>query len=280
MKKKILTIQDISCVGQCSLTVAMPVISAMGIETCILPSAILSTHTGGFKGYTFRDLTEDIPSIAAHWKKEKIEFDGLYTGYIGSAKQVEYVKKILKDFKKPSTITVIDPVMADNGKLYPGFDKGFAKEMASLCAEADIIVPNLTEASFLLDVPYVGEGYSKEYIEDLLVKLTTTLHCKKAMLTGVSFEPTKLGVATYDPETEEFFYYFRDRIPYSFHGTGDVFASSFFGALVQGKSLEKASKIAVDFTIKAMEQTLPVREEHWYGVKFEEALPYLIEISK
>ena len=134
-EKKLLTIQDISCVGQCSLTVALPVISAMGIETAILPSAILSTHTGGFTGYTFHDLTEDIPAIKEHWKKENIRFDAFYTGYVGSVKQLEYISDIMDELRKPDSIIIVDPVMGDKGKLYPGFEPSFAKEMAKRSEE-------------------------------------------------------------------------------------------------------------------------------------------------
>ena len=143
---KILTVQDISCVGQCSLTVALPIISACGIETCVLPSAVLSTHTAGFKGYTFRDLTDDMPDICAHWQKEGISFDAVYTGYLGSTKQIDYVKNILSTVKKSDGYAVVDPAMADNGKLYPGFDMEFVEAMKTLCGAADYILPNITEA--------------------------------------------------------------------------------------------------------------------------------------
>lgn len=274
MNKKILTIQDISCVGQCSLTVALPIISAMGIETCILPSAILSTHTYNFKNYTFRDLTEDLPSISQHWQNEKISFDGIYTGYIGSTKQIGYIKQIINDFKKENDIICVDPAMADHGKLYPGFDKEFVKEMKTLCAKADYIVPNITEACYLLDRPYL-EIYTKEDIEILLKELSN-LGNANVVLTGVSFKKGELGVASYHKTSGEIKYYFRDQVPYFFHGTGDVYASSFFGALIKGFNLEESMKIAVDFTVDAILATVDDRDEHWYGVHFEAALPNLI----
>lgn len=144
--KRIVTIQDVSCVGKCSLTVALPIISAMGVETAIIPTAVLSTHTM-FKGFTFRDLTSDIEPIMEHWKKEGFKFDAIYTGYLGSFEQIELMHRLIKEFRGPDTKVIVDPCMADNGKLYPGFTPEFAKAMAGLCAEADIIVPNLTEAS-------------------------------------------------------------------------------------------------------------------------------------
>ncbi len=274
-EKKILTIQDISCVGQCSLTVALPVISAMGIETAILPSAILSTHTGGFTGYTFHDLTEDLPAIKEHWKKENIKFDAFYTGYVGSVKQLEYISDIMDELRKPDSKIIVDPVMGDKGKLYPGFEPSFAKEMAKLCKKADVIVPNLTEAAFMLDEEYIETGHTKEYIERILKKLLG-LGCKNALLTGVSLEEGKLGVATIDGATGKISYYFRDLYPGMFHGTGDVFASSFAGAMILGKTIEQAAKIAVDFTVNAIAKTINDKN-HWYGVKFELALPELIE---
>ncbi|MBR5432820.1 MAG: pyridoxamine kinase [Bacteroidales bacterium] len=277
-EKKILTIQDISCVGQCSLTVALPVISAMGIETAILPSAILSTHTGGFTGYTFHDLTDDIPAIKEHWKKENIRFDAFYTGYVGSVKQLEYIADIMDELKKPDSIIVIDPVMGDKGKLYPGFEPSFAKEMAKMCKKADVIVPNLTEAAFMLDEEYIEDNHTEEYIERILKKLLA-LGCKNALLTGVNLQPGKLGIASINGATGKIHYYFRDLINGMFHGTGDVFASSFAGAMVLGKSVEEAGKIAVDFTVDAIQKTIDDKS-HWYGVKFELALPGLIESIK
>ena len=274
-EKKILTIQDISCVGQCSLTVALPVISAMGIETAILPSAILSTHTGGFTGYTFHDLTEDLPAIKEHWKKENIKFDAFYTGYVGSVKQLEYISDIMDELRKPDSKIIVDPVMGDKGKLYPGFEPSFAKEMAKLCKKADVIVPNLTEAAFMLDEEYIDSGHTKEYIERILKKLLG-LGCKNALLTGVSLEEGKLGVAAIDGATGKVSYYFRDLYPGMFHCTGDVFASSFAGAMILGKTIEQAAKIAVDFTVNAIAKTINDKN-HWYGVKFELALPELIE---
>lgn len=277
-EKKILTIQDISCVGQCSLTVALPVISAMGIETAILPSAILSTHTGGFKGYTFHDLTDDIPAIKEHWKKENIRFDAFYTGYVGSVKQLEYISQIMDELRKPESIIVIDPVMGDKGNLYPGFEPSFAKEMAKMCKKADVIVPNLTEASFMLDEEYIEDNHTKEYIERILKKLLA-LGCKNALLTGVNLEPGKLGIASINGKTGKIHYYFREQINGMFHGTGDVFASSFAGAMILGKSVDEAGKIAVDFTVDAIEKTISDKN-HWYGVKFELALPGLIKAIK
>ena len=276
--KRILTIQDISCVGKCSLTVALPIISAFGVETAVLPTAVLSTHTA-FNSFTFRDLTDDLEAITNEWKEQNISFDAIYTGYLGSFKQLDIVSEIIEQFKNENNFILIDPVMGDNGVLYKGFDKEFARSMAKLCKKADIIVPNLTEASFMLDIPYVANGYSEDYVKDILHKLTD-LGSKRAVLTGVNFGDGKLGVYGYDSKHNQYFKYFREHIPKSFHGTGDVFASSLCGALSIEKSFEESLKIAVDFTIESIAQTLNNPNHNWYGVEFEKALPYLIEKIK
>lgn len=269
--KKVLTIQDISCVGQCSLTVALPIISACGMETCVLPSAVLSTHTGGFTGYTFRDLTEDMPNIKNHWIKEGIKFDAIYTGYLGSTKQIDYVKEILNDTAAENCVKVVDPAMADNGKLYVGFDDEFVDAMKGLCAKADYVLPNLTEACFLTGVEYKTE-YDRAYIDLLLEKLTA-LGCKNIIFTGVSYEEGKTGVVVL--ENGEYVYYEHDKLPNSCHGTGDIYASAFVGALVRGKSAYDAAKIAADYTTECIKETAKL-ENHWYGAAFEPALGKLI----
>lgn len=276
--KRILTIQDISCVGKCSLTVALPIISAFGIETAVLPTAVLSTHTA-FSGFTFRDLTDDMDPIAEHWKKEKISFDAMYTGYLGSFKQLEIVSKIFDDFKTDNGLILVDPVMGDNGKLYTGFTQEFADAMAKLCQKADVIVPNLTEASFMLREPFVASGYDEEYIKSTLKKLCK-LGAKKSVLTGVNFGDGKLGVYGYDSQTNEYFSYFREHLPKSFHGTGDVFASALLGGLTIGKNLQNALEIAVDFTVESIAATIKNANHNWYGVDFESAFPYLINRIK
>ena len=276
--KKILTIQDLSCVGQCSLTVALPILSACGLETCILPSAVLSTHTAGFSGFTFRDLTDDMPAIQEHWKKENIKFKAIYTGYLGSIKQVGYVRDILKTMGTEDCVRVVDPAMADNGQLYKGFTPEFAAAMAKLCGKADIIVPNLTEACFMLGIPYTTE-YDEEYIRRVLKQLTG-LGAKRAALTGISFDPNKLGSYAYDSTTDTYFCYYNDRMPVAYHGTGDIFASATLGALMRDHSLDSALSVAVDFTLECIKLTMADENRRTYGVNFEEALPYYIERLK
>ena len=161
---RVLTVQDISCVGQCSLTVALPVISACGVEACPLPSAVLSTHTAGFKGFTFTDLTDDMPKIQEHWQREGLSFDAIYTGYLGSARQIEYVIGLTDTVLKKNGLVIVDPAMADNGKLYTGFDMAFVEEMKKLCARADYLLPNIT-AVLLRSVHLEQEYFSNHNIE-------------------------------------------------------------------------------------------------------------------
>ena len=276
--KRIVTIQDISCVGKCSLTVALPIISACGVETSVIPTAVLSTHTA-FNGFTFCDLTDEIEPIAKHWKEENISFDAIYTGYLGSFRQLQLINSFINDFKTEDNIVFIDPVMGDNGKLYPGFTQDFADSMAELCGRADVIVPNLTEACFMLHEDYIENGYSEEYIKNILIKLTG-LGCKNAVLTGVSFEEGKLGVMVYNRETKEFSSYFTEKINVSFHGTGDVFSSACVGALMQGLSLEGALKTAANYTVASIAATVKEENHNWYGVNFEEAIPCLLDELK
>ena len=146
-QKRVAAIHDISGFGKCSLTVALPIISAAGIETTIMPTAVLSTHTGGFTGYTYRDLTGDLRAIAEHWKSLELHFDAIYSGFLGSFEQIDIVKDFIDMFRADGNITVVDPAMADNGQMYSLFNMEFAKAMASLCAKADIVVPNITEAA-------------------------------------------------------------------------------------------------------------------------------------
>lgn len=268
--KRLLTIQDISCVGQCSLTVALPIISACGVECAILPSSVLSNHTAGFSGWTFRDLTDEMPNILAQWKKEKVDFDAFYTGYV-SKTQIPHILDIMQETARPGALRIVDPVMGDGGKLYPGFDDDFPQEMCRLCNGADVIMPNLTEAALLLGEEYRTE-YDQAYIEQT-VKRLHALGAKNVVLTGVSLEPNKLGVACYDDN--EIRYYFTDRLDVSMHGTGDCYASSFAGALLRGHSILESASIAADFVVETIRQSMG-DPSHWYGVKFEKALPYLI----
>jgi len=278
MQKRVLAIHDISCVGKCSLTVALPILSAAGLETSVLPTAVLSTHTGGFTGYTFRDLTDDILPIAEHWKSLDLRVDAIYTGYLGSARQIGLVEQLIGMFRRPGTVVLNDPAMADNGVMYTGFDAAFAKGMAGLCARGDIVIPNLTEAAFMLGRPYT-EACGRAYIEELLRALTA-MGPRIAVLTGVSFEPGKLGAAVYDAASGKTDYYFDERVEGYYHGTGDVFASAFLAAYLNGKTPGESIRAAVRFTLESIRRTRAAGTENRYGVDFENALPSLIKDVK
>ena len=271
--KRIVSLQDISCLGKCSLTVALPILSAMGVECAIVPTAVLSPHTM-FAGFTCRDLTAAIGPIAAHWQKEKVAFDAIYTGYLASAEQAADICAFFDAFKTADNLIVVDPVMADNGKLYPAFGPEFPAEMAKVCAKADLIVPNLTEASLLTGLPYRTEQ-DETYIREMLLALSK-LGPRYVALTGVTFEKGRLGVMYYDKETGEFGSYFNEHLPASFHGTGDVFASTCVGGLMRGLSLGDALALAADYTVECIRLTLQAPDARWYGVNFEEAIPYLV----
>ncbi|MBE6508299.1 MAG: pyridoxamine kinase [Methanobrevibacter sp.] len=275
---KILTIQDISCYGQCSITVALPIISAFGIETAVLPSAILSTHTSGFTGYTVRDLTEDLPAILKHWEQEEIFFDAIYTGFIGSIEQFEYIKDIIDSRLKPDGKVFVDPAMADHGEFYNGFDQDFADKMGELCKIGDYVLPNTTEACYLLHKPW-KEEFTKEEMLEIANELSEFTK-KHVILKGDTHKEGKLGMIVLDKdESSEPTFVFNDKVDHVSHGTGDVFASAFVGATLSGKSPEDSAKVAGEFTKKALEETID-DPSHSYGVKFERVIPYIPELMK
>ena len=271
--KRILTIQDISCFGKCSLTVALPLLSAMGIETAILPTAVLSTHTL-FKGFTCKDLSDQLVPITSHWKQEGITFDAIYTGYLGAEEEIDTVIGIIETFRNENTLVFVDPAMGDNGRLYAAFDEHYAKKNADLCAVADIIDPNITEASFMTGLPY-REEYPEEYVREMLLALAD-IGTKTPILTGVSLGAGKTGAMGYDTETKTFFNFQNDRVPAAYHGTGDIFSSVLAGAFVLGIGRGEALKIAADYTALTIAQTLKNPGNPWYGVDFEATIPALV----
>ena len=266
---KIVSMQDVSCYGQCSLTVALPICSALGVETAILPTAILSTHTSGFQGFTFRDLSSDLEGILAHWKKEGISFSAAYTGYLGNESEVDIALR-LREFIGQGPF-IVDPAFGDNGCLYPGFDADYVKAMRRLCFSSDILLPNLTEACALLDIPYL-EKPSLEQAKAIAFSLREK-SAKTIVLKGLSDGEGNIGLLVYDGK--DFQTYFHERISTNFHGTGDVFASTFVGVYLKGYSAFEAAKKAGDFTLACIKKTLG-KEGHLYGVCFEECLPSLL----
>lgn len=278
--KRVAAINDISCVGRCSLTAALPVISAAGIETSIIPTAVLSTHTGGFEGYTYRDLTDDMLSIAKHWKKTGIHFDAVYSGYLGSFRQVEIVSEIIDILRDKDTLVIVDPVAGDNGELYAGFDVSFPSEMKKLCAKADIIVPNMTEALMILGEEYREGPYSEEYIRNIMLRLSET-GPSKVILTGVAMDSRTIGAASYDCSNGKIDYISEQKIEGFYPGTGDIFASVLTAALLNDLSVSDAVKSAVGFTVAGIKRTFEAGTDPRFGILFEKDLCNLMnEITK
>jgi len=270
--QRVAAIHDISGFGKCSLTVALPIISAGGIEVSVLPTAVLSTHTGGFTGFTYRDLTDDMQPIADHWKSLDIRFDAIYTGFLGSFEQLDLVTKFFETFKTKDNLILVDPVMADNGELYKLFSSEFALGMRKLCEKADMIVPNLTEAALIIGESYHPGPYTRSYIELLLKKLSA-LGPRKIVLTGVYFNDNELGAATYDAVSGAVDYAFEKRIPGYYHGTGDVFGSALLAAVMNGFPLNEAAAIAVRFTASSIRRTAEAGTDIRFGVNFEQTIP-------
>ena len=278
-QKRVAAIHGLSGFGKCSLTVALPILSAAGIETSALPTAILSTHTGGISGYTYHDLTEDMRPVMKHWKSLDIKFDAIYTGFLGSFEQLDIVKEFFDAFRQEDNLILVDPVMGDNGELYTVFTREFAAGMRMLCQKADIIVPNLTEAALLLDEPFHPGPYTHAYIESLLRKLGA-LGPQKVVLTGVYFKEDELGAATYDRTTDTIDYVFTQKIPGYYHGTGDVFASALLSALLNDFSLIDAAAIAVHFTTDSIRRTYKAKTDYRFGVNFEQSFPDFLKELK
>lgn len=278
-QKRVAAIHDLSGFGKCSLTVALPILSAAGLETSALPTAVLSTHTGGISGYTYRDLTEDMLPFMRHWKDLDIRFDAIYSGFLGSFEQLEIVKEFFSLFKRNDNLIFVDPVMADNGELYKIFTPAFARGMRSLCEKADIIVPNLTEAALLLDEPYQAGPYTKAYIENVLRRLSQ-LGPRQIVLTGIYFDEKELGAATFDVGRDRTEYILADRIPGYYHGTGDVFASALLSGLLNNFNLERSAEIAVRFTTESILRTFKAQTDYRFGVNFEQSIPDLLKELK
>lgn len=274
MQKHVAAIHDISGMGKCSLTVALPILSAAGIRTSIMPTAVLSTHTGGFTGFTYHDLTDDLPAFAAHWKSLNVHFDALYSGFLGSFAQLGIVSDIFDLLRADDTLVMVDPVMADNGELYSVYTPDFPKGMAGLCGKAGLIVPNMTEAAFLLGEPYREGPYERAYVERMLRALAT-LGASRVVLTGVWFGDGQLGAACYEKNAGAIAYAFNEKIEGYYHGTGDVFGSALLAGLMRGLPLPSATQLAVDFTAGSIRRTKAAGTDIRFGVDFEEELPLL-----
>lgn len=270
---RVLAINDISCIGKCSLTATLPIISACGVECNVLPTAILSTHTGGFTGYTFRDLTEDIPNILTHWKSLGLKFDFIYSGYLGSIEQIEMVANIKAEFLTEGGKFIVDPVMGDGGKLYAGFTPEYVAKMRSLCAEADYILPNVTEACYLADMPYPLTPANA----DIAVRKLQA-YCPSPIVTGI-VDKESVTVAFAD-ETGNLCTYAHENVEGFFCGAGDVFASAFTGCLARGKSEKDAIALASDFAAACIRRSAKEVPDKRFGLPFEkEIFPFLLKLN-
>ncbi|VYU72207.1 Pyridoxine kinase [Eubacterium limosum] len=274
--QRVAAIHDISGFGKCSMTVVLPILSAAGIEVVCMPTAVLSTHTGGFEGFTYRDLTEDLPAITEHWKSLDLHFSSIYSGFLGSPEQVDIVSNFMDTFNSDNTLVYVDPVMADEGELYSVFDDHMVDKMRELCEKADLLLPNITEACFLLKQPYQHGPYTRDYIEKL-VRGLSDMGPEKVVLTGVYFDNEKLGAACYDRAEDKVEYAFSEKVPGQFHGTGDIFGSFCLAALLNGKSLLDSTQFAVDLTTDCILRTVARETKRREGVDFEGVLPEMMK---
>ena len=274
--QRVAAIHDISGFGKCSMTVVLPILSAAGIEVVCMPTAVLSTHTGGFEGFTYRDLTEDLPAITEHWKSLDLHFSSIYSGFLGSPEQVDIVSNFMDTFNSDNTLGYVDPVMADEGELYSVFDDHMVDKMRELCEKADLLLPNITEACFLLKQPYQHGPYTRDYIEKL-VRGLSDMGPEKVVLTGVYFDNEKLGAACYDRTEDKVEYAFSEKVPGQFHGTGDIFGSFCLAALLNGKSLLDSTQFAVDLTTDCILRTVARETKRREGVDFEGVLPEMMK---
>lgn len=275
-QKRVAAVHDISGIGKCSLTAAIPVISAAGIEVDVMPTAVLSTHTGNMSGFTYRDLTDDLVPFMKHWKSLGIEFDGIYSGFLGSVRQVDIVCDFIDDFRNDKTVVIVDPAMADGGKMYTTFDRSFANEMKLLCRKADIIVPNITEAAFLLDEEYVEPPYSKEYIDGIMKRLLN-LGVSMVVLTGVCFKEDEIGCAVCCRNDNDIYYCFSEKYPGIYYGTGDLFASALTASFLKGIDICKSAEIALGFTCESIRRTYFAGTDTRLGVNFEQGISDFIK---
>lgn len=270
-QKRVAAIHDISGFGKCSLTVALPILSAAGIEVSAIPTAVLSSHTGGLTGYTYRDLTADMPGFTKQWKQLGLRFDALYSGFLGSYEQISIVSDFFDAFKTENTFIMVDPVMADNGVLYKTFTPKMAAGMAQLCSKADLIVPNFTEAAFLLGEEYQEGPYTRVYVEDLLRRLSA-LGPTQVVITGVWFKEGLLGAVGYNSITDNVSYSFSAKYKGSYHGTGDVFASALLAGILNQMELDNAIQLATDYTAGCIRRTKDAGTDVRFGVNFEAGL--------
>lgn len=276
--KRAAVLQDLAGFGKCALTIVLPVLSAAGVECCPIPTAVLSSHTGGLPGCVSRDLTEEIPGFIRQWEALGLRFDALYSGYLSSPEQGKAAEEAFRRLRGENTLILVDPVMGDGGTLYRNIQGETATAMHRLCTAADIITPNLTEAAFLLNRPYPGSCGSRQAEE--WTRELCGLGPRQSILTGVCGENGQLGAAAYDRETNTFYTAFAPREPGNFHGTGDLFSSVLLSSLLLARSLPESLSIAVEFTALCIRRTLERKLDPLYGVAMEDCLPELIRVLR
>ena len=273
-------IHDLSGFGKCSLTVALPIVSASGVECCCIPTALLSTHTGGFTGWTFTDLSDSIVPIASHWNELDIGFDAIYSGYLASEAQGKLLEKTIELLKNDNTLVIVDPAMADNGNYYANLDDTMTRCFRRLIAKADVITPNITEACFLAGVEYRCAPHDEAFIGELIDKLSA-LGPKVVAVTGVSLETGKVGIVARDNASGKTSIVMNEAREGTFHGSGDVFASAFAALLTRGAALDDALRLAEDFVAACIERTAERNTPRHYGLDFEGVLPeYIKSVDK
>ena len=278
--RRLAAVHDLSGLGKCSLTVALPIVSATGVECACIPTAVLSTHTGEFTGWTLRDLHEDMVPIARHWASTGATFDGIYSGYLATPEQTEAVREIIRLLRRPGAHVIVDPAMADNGSYYSNLDDRMCRAFRALIAEADVITPNITEAALLTELEYRHDGHDETYLRALSERLAA-LGPRTVVITSVRPREGEIGNLAYDRASGELTMCVHEAHPGLFYGTGDIFASALAALLVRGAQLPDALRIATDLTDACIRRSLRHDTPRRFGVDFEGALPdYIRSVEK
>lgn len=269
--KKVAAVHDLSGMGRVSLTVVIPILSSMGFQVCPLPTAVLSNHTQ-YPGFTFLDLTDEMPKIIEAWKKLDVQFDAIYTGYLGSPKQIQIVSDFINDFRRADSLVVIDPVLGDNGRLYTNFDEKMIVEMQHLITKADVITPNLTELFYLLGKPFKEENTDEElksYLRELSDKGPEVVVITSVPVQG---DPHKTSVYAYNRQGSRYWKVTCPYLPAHYPGTGDTFTSVVTGSLMQGDSLPIALDRATQFILQGIRATFGYEYDNREGILLEKVL--------
>ena len=273
---RVAAVHDISCFGRCSLTVIMPILSCMGIQVCPLPTAVLSTHLGGFTQVAFCDFTEHMPYFYQHWKREGIDFDCIYSGFLASEEQIDTVSHFIEEFSANHPLVLVDPVMGDEGKLYSVYTPQMQEHMKRLISKADIITPNFTEACLLLGEPYTEQVVAADLLKEWLRRLAD-FGPSVVIMTGISTDGNQIMNIAYEQNTGSFWQVLSEHIPAKYPGTGDVFASILTGALLSQYSVPAAMQLAANFVAKAIKTTYEAGTPTREGVLLEKSLPWLVQ---